>query len=131
MRGALAAAALLVACAGEGVRPGLTAETLAGEWTVTAIAGEPALSDAPATVTFGPDGRVSGTTGCNHFGGSYTVEDGELRLGPLAITKMMCPSPQTKQEASVLDVLNAVRGASVDGNLVLTGTNGTLVAERP
>jgi heat shock protein HslJ len=68
---------------------------LRGEWQISLIDGRPAA--ARATIRFEGD-RVSGTTGCNRFSGSYRFERGRLVLGPLAMTRMACPGPRMEQE---------------------------------
>ena len=35
--------------------------------------------------------RVSGNDGCNHFFGSYTLDENSLKFGRLASTRMACP----------------------------------------
>lgn len=63
------------------------------------------------TVTFTEDGRVSGTTDCNSFSGTYTQPaPGEIAFGPLASTKMYC---EGSQEAEFTGKLQDVSGYSV------------------
>ncbi|MCO4291341.1 META domain-containing protein [Solitalea sp. MAHUQ-68] len=46
----------------------------------------------PAFLEFSKDdSRMSGSLGCNNFTGAYKFEEGKLKFGPLASTKMMCP----------------------------------------
>ncbi len=50
------------------------------------------------TITFASDNKVSGTTDCNRFGGSYQVgSDGILTLGSLVSTKMFCEGSQEEE----------------------------------
>ncbi len=53
---------------------------------------------------------VSGNSGCNNFAGTYTLQDGKLKLGPLAMTMMACIDNdimQTEQRfAQALSELN-------------------------
>lgn len=45
----------------------------------------------PAFMEFNQENsRVSGSLGCNNFTGGYKFEEGKLKFGPLASTKMMC-----------------------------------------
>ena len=37
------------------------------------------------------DKTISGYSGCNNFSGSFTEENGSIKIGPLASTKKMCP----------------------------------------
>ena len=48
------------------------------------------------------DGRVAGYTGCNMMSGPWRVENGEIRVGPLATTKRACVGPGTEVEHRVL-----------------------------
>lgn len=36
------------------------------------------------------ENKLDGNAGCNNFFGSYTVNNGEIKLGPLARTRMFC-----------------------------------------
>jgi heat shock protein HslJ/predicted secreted protein len=49
------------------------------------------IEGSEATLKLDTDGRVFGTTGCNHYGGSYTVVDSfNLSFGAVAATEMAC-----------------------------------------
>lgn len=58
------------------------------------------------TVTFSIDGKVSGTTDCNSFGGSYTVTENRISFGDMFSTKMYCESSQEG------DFMNLLRDAT-------------------
>lgn len=77
-------------------------------WQATTINDEviePVKKDA-FTIDFDGD-RVSGTTDCNGFSGSYEVgENNTLSFGPLAMTKMFC---EGSQEAEFVAPLADVR----------------------
>lgn len=55
------------------------------------------------TLTFDTEGRVSGQTDCNGFGGTYTVTDGVLEMGPFMMTKMFCEGSQEMEFQGMLD----------------------------
>lgn len=55
------------------------------------------------TLTFDTEGRVSGQTDCNGFGGTYTVTDGVLEMGPFMMTKMYCEGSQEMEFQGMLD----------------------------
>ncbi|HWC57648.1 MAG TPA: META domain-containing protein [Candidatus Paceibacterota bacterium] len=60
------------------------------------------------TVTFTDDGRVSGTTDCNNFTGSYTQPAlGEIAFGALASTKKFCADSQESVFTGALAKANA------------------------
>lgn len=49
------------------------------------------IQGSETTLKFDTDGHVVGTTGCNHYGGSYTeVDSSNLSIGALAATEMAC-----------------------------------------
>src|SRR5262249_55052786 len=60
-----------------------------------------ALAQAPATLAFNPSDRLSGSTGCNSFGGSYNVNGTDLTLTVGAMTQKACDPPVTAREAAV------------------------------
>jgi uncharacterized lipoprotein YbaY/heat shock protein HslJ len=60
----------------------------------------------PATITFGSNGNVSGSTGCNGYGGSYTVQGDRLTFGPIVGTLIACAEEDiTQQERELLGAL--------------------------
>jgi heat shock protein HslJ len=46
------------------------------------------------SLTFDAEGRLSGSTDCNGFGGDYTITDGVLETGPFMMTMMYCEGSQ-------------------------------------
>jgi heat shock protein HslJ/uncharacterized membrane protein len=111
----------------------LPPDTLAGSnWTFVSIGGTPVTADRPTSLAF--DGtRLSGSAGCNRFGGSYKVEDSTLSAGPLAATLMACPGPAMEQERTFFDLMEGPVGIAFpsDGTLLLTGKDGkTAVLKR-
>ena len=50
------------------------------------------------TLEFPEPGRVAGRSGCNRYTGPIGVTDGRLVVGPLAMTRMACPPPQSEFE---------------------------------
>jgi heat shock protein HslJ len=82
-------------------------------------------------IQFGSNGRVSGNAGCNRFTGAYeAAEDGSIKIGPLAATRMACPEAEMATEAKFLADLDAVRRFQRDGaRLSLQGEDGTVLME--
>ncbi|MCS6826080.1 MAG: META domain-containing protein [Caldilinea sp.] len=72
------------------------------------------------TLTFTPEGRVSATTDCNTFTGSYRAEEGQLSIEFLISTAMDCPEGAQEQEF-IADVA-AANGYFIteDGRLALS-----------
>ena len=91
----------------------------------------PAVKEAPATLAFSTAGiqagRLSGSGGCNRFAGSYTMIGERLRLGPLAVTRMMCDPIRMDQEDRFLHALSTVERCTLSqGELHIVYTGGTL-----
>lgn len=98
-------------------------------WHVETIDGNSPMGGTELTLEFG-DGQVSGTTGCNSFGGGYQVAGPELSFGDLAQTLMACLDPQgvMEQEQAYMLTLNSTEAYEIqDGELVLSDTTGVRV----
>ncbi len=53
------------------------------------------------------DGRINGRAGCNSYFGDYTVTNGDLDFGAIAMTEMYCAEPEgiMDQEGQFLRLL--------------------------
>lgn len=60
-------------------------------------------------------GRVAGSTGCNRFTGTYTVDGDSLEIGQLASTQMACAPPADRIERTYVAALGRVAGWRLDG----------------
>jgi heat shock protein HslJ len=110
--------------------PTAAADLAGTSWTLVSIGGNPVVEDSGPHVTFDAAGNASGSTGCNSFNGSYTVDGAALTFGPLATTRMACEANLMAQEAAVLEALVGVSGWEVDadGRLHLTGGTELVLA---
>jgi len=82
------------------------------------------------TATFGADGQLSGSGGCNSFSGPYQSTASTLSIGPLASTMMACEQPVMDQETAYLSALERSATYRFDnGRLVLADTAGATQAE--
>jgi len=104
--------------------PNATSDALAGtQWEILTIDEEPVIvGEAPLVVTFGHDGRVSGTTGVNQLTASYSLTADYLTFGPLATTRRAGPPDLMAQEHRVVASLAgmcpfhlAARTLSIEG----------------
>ncbi len=59
------------------------------------------------SAAFGDDGTISGSSGCNTFSGTYSVDGTTLSIGPLSTTRLACAEPVMEQEQAYLDALQA------------------------
>lgn len=110
--------------------------TLAGDWTVTGINTGSAVSSpivgTELTATFGDDGSLTGSAGCNTYTTTYEAESGTISIEPAASTKKLCPEPEgvMEQEAAFLAALDAAETYNLDGATaeLLGGEGQRLVA---
>lgn len=109
----------------------LTSQT----WELSTLQDEPLnLSDfqtGKPFLKFEDDGKLSGSTGCNNFTGSYKLADDALTLDPGAMTRMACPG---NGETIFLNALKEVKMVKTGGDklILLDGTNEimTLVTKK-
>ena len=71
--------------------------------------------EAPSPSALFADGTVGGSTGCNRYTASYTLDGDSLELGTIASTQMACPPPADAVERAYLDALGRVTGWRTDG----------------
>ncbi len=113
-----------------------TADLGETSWELMAYgpADAPVTADAPATIRFDGDGRVSGFTGCNEFFGTYEASDGRLafRDNEIAFTTRDCHSEsgERAQDDFFRDWLGLGAGYSqMEEKLTLSFDEGRQVAE--
>ncbi|MFE3518638.1 META domain-containing protein [Streptomyces sp. NPDC059166] len=89
-------------------------------WTVSALTVDgkrtpaPAGAERKARLTFGEDGSVEGSLGCNSFHGTAEVSGSAITFGPLVSTRKMCPGPETEVERALLGVLKGTTRYAVE-----------------
>jgi heat shock protein HslJ len=95
------------------------------DWRLTSLMSDVSSSDGAvssvpagvdATLLFGEDGRVNGSTGCNSINGSYRVEGDQITFSQLATTLMACEGARGEVESSVLQVLDGSVTFAIDGD---------------
>ncbi|MBO9406649.1 META domain-containing protein [Shimia sp. R9_1] len=99
-----------------------------GSWLVVVMNGEVVQSERVPQIEFDADGRVSGSSGCNRFTGSYTRTGDRLSFGPLASTRMACSDELNAQETAFFKTLTQVSSVGImDGGTVLIDERGAVV----
>ncbi|MGD9510023.1 MAG: META domain-containing protein [Geminicoccaceae bacterium] len=79
--------------------PGPLPDGLTGtHWIAKTLAGGEVPENVTVTLEFPEPGQVAGRSGCNRYSGPIGVSGGRLVLGPLAMTRMACPPPQSEFE---------------------------------
>jgi heat shock protein HslJ len=116
--------------------PNATSDALAGtQWEILTVDGEPVVADdVPLLVTFGHDGRVSGTTGVNQLTASYSLTSDYLTFGPLATTRRAGSPAMMEQEHRIVASLAGMCSYRLDArSLAIDGPLGwvELVNTRP
>jgi len=104
-----------------------------GEWVVEDINRGGVIDNSRLTLSFGEDGRVTGSTNCNTFAGGYTADGGKLAFTPLAMTRKACIGEAlANQEQKYVAALTGEMDWQItgDGALELTGDEGRRVALR-
>ncbi|HET7799538.1 MAG TPA: META domain-containing protein [Humibacillus xanthopallidus] len=102
------------------------ADTAAGneihgtEWTVQELGGEVTAPPKPQ-LSFGADGRLTGTTGVNRLMGEFEVRDGLLVVGNAATTRMAGPPEAMAQEQRLLELLGAEQAFVITGDRLEIG----------
>lgn len=115
---------LLVACGSRAVDLDGTA------WLLNSLNGEAPIAGSEITLSF-EEGRLSGRSGCNLYGGDYTIErEGDFRSGPFEVTEMACLEPMgvMDQEDDYLQFLQGANSITRQNDeLTIQGGGNTLV----
>jgi heat shock protein HslJ len=121
---------LLSACSGN--EPEIEALLHGKTWVLSTYNDTPPIAGRRPTMEFSGD-QVSGTTGCNHYGGTYQIEEDSIRFEEIFSTEMACLEPDglMDQERIYLDLLRvADQFELADGVLTFyTESNPILVFE--
>jgi heat shock protein HslJ/uncharacterized membrane protein len=90
-------------------------------WIVQAINGTTLGEGSRVSMSFGPEGRVSGHASCNTYSGKYTLTGEALTIGQAVSSRKACLPALMTQEAAFLAVLGAVHRfeMAAAGTLVL------------
>jgi len=133
LRTALASSALVALAACQpphavNSEPEFRASVSGVDWELMELDGKTAPLGAGgrrATLRFDADtARVGGFSGCNRFGGTYTINGDSLRFGPMAMTRMACTAGMDL-ESQLSAALEATRRYELSSTqLKLLGPSG-------
>lgn len=116
------AALLVAACSGSAGADVPRPSDLDGRsFVATGVTGREIVPGSTIRLGF-QDSNVSGTAGCNSFGGAYRIESGRLIATEMFMTEMACNEPLMAQEGWVVELLR-------DAAIALDGDTLTLSSE--
>lgn len=96
-------------------------------WRAVTVAGRTPMPGAEPTISFAGE-SISGTDGCNQYGGSLRFEGSGFVTHELGGTLMLCEDRIMAVSEPFLAILRDVdRVALVDGRLMLAGAAGEAV----
>jgi heat shock protein HslJ len=108
--------------------------TPVGSWEATGILQPGALASplvgTEVTATFGDDGSLSGSAGCNTYNATYTTDGSSIEIDEPSSTRMACAEPEgvMDQEAAYLAALPTAASFRLQGDrLELLSAEGTAV----
>lgn len=103
---------------------GIDQALLDQEWVITELDGTAFDIEKDVVLIFTEEGRLAGNAGCNNIIGSYSVtEEGQISIGMVGTTMMMCDEASMDVERDVVAFLPTVTGYAIDAdnNLTLQG----------
>lgn len=103
--------------------------SLDGAWTVEDLDHGGIPDDAEVTIEFAANGKLSGRSACNRYGGDFTYEAGVLTTAALFSTKMACPPALMDLEVKFLNRLEGELNVSqqADETLALSDQEGRIL----
>ena len=114
-----------------GEEPVIAGTLAGGPWLVEDINGGGVIDAARLDLTFA-DGRVSGKSGCNSYGGDWQQNAATIKLGPFRVTRMACAPAVMVMEGKFLAALEAVTIVSFEksGAALLKAPDGRVIKIR-
>jgi heat shock protein HslJ len=90
--------------------------------------GEPLAlaADTRISLTFA-DSSISANAGCNTMGGTYTIDDDHLVVGPMFMTEMGCDPPRMAQDQWLADFLGSRPLVTLAGNDLVLASDETTI----
>lgn len=103
---------------------------LAGStWQLLTYNDRDVLTDSLITLEFGEDGQISGSGGCNSYGGMYTLDGDRITIERIRSTRMACADEAaTRQEQDFFTALQTATTLTIEGDqLTLTGEDDAVL----
>ena len=94
-------------------------------WGLSSMADKPVTAEAGITILFTSGGKVTGSSGCNQYAGTYTTSGQNLQISPTTSTMMACPPEIMDQESAYIKALGDVQTYAVsEDRLALKDRSG-------
>ncbi|MFC0119300.1 META domain-containing protein [Pseudoalteromonas xiamenensis] len=91
-------------------------------WQLISLNGKKAQFSAPVSLKFIEALQVSGSSGCNRYFGSASLQDNTLQVGNLGMTRKLCDEASNAVEQQFLALLQSgVKATFIEGKLQLSG----------
>lgn len=104
------------------------------EWTVASMAKADTLPETPVTLKLDDTNRITGSTGCNRYAGTYQLNGKNLAIAtPLSATRRACTtSAMSQQERTFINMLVQAQHVTINsqGLLEITTREGQTMALR-
>jgi heat shock protein HslJ len=107
---------------------GWGADALAGTtWVLVELDEGPIAVERRATLAVAAEGEIGGLAGCNRYRARAIIGDGSISVGPIALTRMLCPPALMALEQAFVAGLEAASSWRRDGDqLELSGEDGVV-----
>jgi len=83
------------------------------------------IENSKATLGFLQAGRVSGNGSCNRFTGPAEINGNQIKMRPLAGTKMMCEPAPSDQQSTYLKALEGAQRFAMEAGKLLVYVAGS------
>lgn len=87
--------------------------SLLGKWIVKSIKGMPVIGNSTAYIEFSNENRVSGSSSCNRFFGTFIRDDSKMTISETGSTRTICAAPLMEQERRFLSVLGNIESMTL------------------
>lgn len=82
-------------------------------WEVVQIAGKPVPQTVEVTLTHPEKGLIAGRSGCNRYNGRISEQNGRVRVGELAGTRLSCPADELAVEEAFRSAMARVDAVTI------------------
>jgi heat shock protein HslJ len=109
--------------------PPPTADLVGTTWLLeTLVVGDVAAAAVgePATLELAADGRLTGSTGCRGFDGSWIEQGDQIVATSLAMTDQVCPPALADQDGHVVTVIGDGFVPTIEGDLLTVTDPGSV-----